>query len=227
MDEYVKFSNKQSRSQYFLWEGKVNVYNSKHLPEDVDIERILKDISIKIPSHLLNGIESILVGEFEHMREKEVDSMYQDGAIYIYPDYVHGEQDLKDDIIHEIAHSLEEAYSADIYGDGQLEREFIIKRMQLFNALQSTEIPFFPRDFFLSPDYSKEFDEYLYKTVGYPLLTSLTTNMFVSPYGATSLREYFANGFEEYFTGNINYVRDISPAIYKKIVNLIKLEEEF
>jgi len=226
MDKYLKSSSKRSRSQYFLWEGKINVYNSEHLPEDIDIERILKTLGERIPSHLLSGIESVLIGDFEHMREKEVDAMFEDGAIYIYPDYVHSEEDLQSDITHEIAHSLEEEYSSDIYGDGQIEREFIIKRNQLFNALRANKAPFFPRDFFLNTDYSQEFDEYLYKVVGYPLLTSLTTNIFVSPYGATSLREYFANAFEEYFTGNIEYVKNISPSIYQKIKNLSNIDEE-
>jgi len=222
--EYLKQVNKKNRSQHFLWEGKVDVYNAQDLPENIDVEKILANISNKIPSHLLGGIESIIVGDFKHMREREVDALFQDGAIYIYPDYVQHSQDLEDDIVHEIAHSLEEEHSLEIYGDGQLEREFIIKRLQLLNALKGEDIPFFPRDFFIESEYNSEFDEFLYKTVGYPLLTSLTTNMFVSPYGATSLREYFANGFEEFFLRSPELVKDISPIIYKKIK---ELTEEF
>ena len=224
MKEYLKQVNKKNRSQHFLWEGKVDVYNAQDLPENIDVEKILANISNKIPSHLLGGIESIIVGDFKHMREREVDALFQDGAIYIYPDYVQHSQDLEDDIVHEIAHSLEEEHSLEIYGDGQLEREFIIKRLQLLNALKGEDIPFFPRDFFIESEYNSEFDEFLYKTVGYPLLTSLTTNMFVSPYGATSLREYFANGFEEFFLRSPELVKDISPIIYKKIK---ELTEEF
>jgi len=215
------------KSQYFLWEGKINVYNSKNLPEEIDIEKILLTIGSKLPSHLLKNIESIFIGEFEHMRQKEVDALFQDGAIYIYPDYVRTADDLRDDIVHEIAHSLEEAYSVDIYGDGQIEREFLIKRLQLFNSLKEEEIPFLPRDFFLDTDYSQKFDSYLYKVVGYPLLATLTSNIFVSPYGATSLREYFANGFENYYMGNPGDVKDISPTIYKKVKELSELTEEF
>ena len=224
MKEYLKQVNKKNRSQHFLWEGKVDVYNAQDLPENIDVEKILANISNKIPSHLLGGIESIIVGDFKHMREREVDALFQDGAIYIYPDHVQHSQDLEDDIVHEIAHSLEEEHSLEIYGDGQLEREFLIKRLQLLNALKGEDIPFFPRDFFIESEYNAEFDEFLYKTVGYPLLTSLTTNMFVSPYGATSLREYFANGFEEFFLRSPELVRDISPTIYKKIK---ELTEEF
>ena len=45
--------------------------------------------------------------------------------------------------------------------------------------------------------------------------------LFVSPYGATSIHEYFANGFENYFLENPDTVRDISPVLYKKIEEII------
>jgi multisubunit Na+/H+ antiporter MnhB subunit len=75
---------------------------------------------------------------------------------------------------------------------------------------------------FFNPEYSEEFDEFLYMLVGYPVLTTLTNNLFVSPYGATSLREYFANAFEEYFgRSNFRTVKLISPAISDKIEMLL------
>ena len=63
--------------------------------------------------------------------------------------------------------------------------------------------------------------------VGYPTLTQLTPNLFVSPYGATSLREYFANCFEEYFARRqYNHVKKISPAVYEKIELLLGITQE-
>ena len=71
-------------------------------------------------------------------------------------------------------------------------------------------------------DFSKKFDEFLYLIVGYPTLTQLTPTLFVSPYGATSLREYFANCFEEYFARRqYDHVKKISPAVYEKIELLL------
>ena len=57
--------------------------------------------------------------------------------------------------------------------------------------------------------------------VGYPTLLSLTMGLFVSPYGATSIQEYFANGFEKYFLDNPLTVRDMSPVLYRKIEEII------
>jgi hypothetical protein len=46
--------------------------------------------------------------------------------------------------------------------------------------------------------------------------------LFVSPYGATSLREYFANCFEEYFARRqYDHVKKISPAVFEKIELLL------
>jgi len=226
MEEYIKSSHDKAKAQHFLWKNRINVYNAEALPEDVNIEEILEDIGDRLPSSFFNGIESIFIGEFEHMREKEVDAMFQDGAIYIYPPYVRSSEDLEDDLVHEIAHSLEEAHMADIYGDGKLEREFLLKRMQLLGALKKEDVPHFPRDYFLNVDYSLELDNYLYRVVGYPLLAALTTHIFASPYGATSLREYFANGFEEYYMRDPEAIKSVSPQLYKKIVLLYNNAEE-
>jgi hypothetical protein len=209
-----------------MWMDRINIYDSKKLPDEIDIKEILEDIREILPSHFLRNIESIYVGDFDALKDRDMDALYENGAIYIRPDSVVNAEDLLDDIIHEIAHSLEESYAIDIYGDGRVEREFIIKRNQLFNKLKGEENTYFPRDYFLNTDYSKEFDEFLYKTVGYPLLTSLTVDIFPSPYGATSLREYFANAFEKYFMEESERVREISPQVYKKIEELINQEED-
>ena len=65
-------------------------------------------------------------------------------------------------------------------------------------------------------EYDKYFDQYLYKEVGYEKLVSLTMGLFASPYAATSLREYFANGFEAYFIGDRKGLQNISPVLYNK-----------
>jgi stearoyl-CoA desaturase (delta-9 desaturase) len=69
-------------------------------------------------------------------------------------------------------------------------------------------------------EYDEKFDMYLYEEIGYPILTTLTMGLFCSPYGATSVREYFANAFEHYFTKSPQYVKKLSPSAYKKVVLL-------
>ena len=105
----------------------------------------------------------------------------------------------------------------------KLEREFLGKRARLAGLLQAEGYKV-PLGAAMSPDYDQGFDEFLYQEVGYPLLTSLTMGLFISPYGITSLREYFANAYEHYFLGEQKRVRTLSPQAYKKIEKLINYE---
>ena len=52
--------------------------------------------------------------------------MYKDGAIYLSPEQ-DNEEDLLDDILHELAHAVEKKNEDLIYRDGRLEREFVMK----------------------------------------------------------------------------------------------------
>ena len=78
-----------------------------------------------------------------------------------------------------------------------------------------------PPSYFLNVEYNKEFDELLYKKIGYAKLGEMLMGLFISPYAPTSLREYFATGFTEfYMDSNHNYLKKLSPALYDKILTL-------
>ena len=186
---YIKESSEKLKSVHFLWNGRINVYNARELPEGVNIDNVLERVSAAVPPHLMNNIEAIYVGDFESLRARHVDAVYQDGAIYILPEYVSGEDDLLDDIVHEIAHSLEESETLEIYGDGSIEEEFISKRIRTHETLQAHNIETPSLEAFMETEYSKKLDSYLYQAIGYPVLASLTADIFISPYGATSLRD--------------------------------------
>jgi hypothetical protein len=124
-----------------------------------------------------------------------------------------------------MAHNVESVYGADVYGDHDIIQEFIAKRKRLQDVLESQKLYCDPR-LYIQMEYSKTFDDFLYKTVGYDRLAQLTTKLYVSPYAATSLREYFANGFEHYFVDeNPKYLRSVSPKLYNKINSLTKMED--
>ena len=70
-------------------------------------------------------------------------------------------------------------------------------------------------------EYNEIFDKFLADEVGYPILLNLTIGLFASPYGATSIQEYFANGFEKYFLEDPRYIWSVSPVLYEKIETVI------
>ena len=77
--------------------------------------------------------------------------------------------------IHEIAHSLEEAYPQ-IYEDETIETEFLGKRKKMYEILSAHGFDLSGLDFF-NAEYSEKFDDFLYLVVGYPLLRNLSSGL--------------------------------------------------
>jgi hypothetical protein len=74
----------------------------------------------------------------------------------------------------------------------------------------------------MNPEYDSNFDQKLYKDIGYDKLEHFTMNLFISPYGVTSLKEYFGNGFEHFFVGDKKSLTKISPVLYNKVASLVE-----
>jgi len=176
-----------------------------------------------VPPFLRRGIKKIVIGTSGHMDKNDFSGMFRSGVIYLS----NSEQDetILDELVHETAHSVEELHREDIYSDGEISREFIIKREALWHRLKNKGFEI-PLDTFLELQYSKEVDYFLYKKVGYPILRSLSYDLFFSPYAATSVREYFANAFEAYWLREEpGRLKKLSPKLYNKIINITETEK--
>ena len=202
--------------------GNINVVQQEDLPENVNLNKILKDIQLVIPQHFVQNLDGIYIGTYDFLQKRDLNALYKDGCIYMLPEQ-DDEADAFEDIVHEIAHCVEETYGTDIYEDQLLEQEFLRKRKALFDILRAYGYTKdMPASAFMNPEFDEKFDEFLYLMVGYPILNQLAPDLFVSPYAATSLREYFANGFEHYFAKReYKRVNKISPSIYEKIEVLL------
>ncbi len=203
--------------------GKFNIIFKDHFGADIEYEKVFQHVSNILPDHFLDLIDMVYVGEFNFMINREVNASYMDGALYI-SNIQDNKQDLLDDVVHEIAHALEEKYAQEIYSDRLIEQNFISKRERLERIIKYYGFDTSSYDFF-DTSYNKDFDEFLYKEVGYDKLRSLSIGLCLAPYSMTSLREYFARGFEEYYLGNRNYLKKICPYIINKIVFLENNEE--
>jgi hypothetical protein len=120
-----------------------------------------------------------------------------------------------ENFIHEVAHSLEHNFASEVYTD-DLIKEFKGKRSRLYHILKSHGYEVSPIAFGFT-EYNAKFDQFLSDTVGYPTLLTLTMGLFASPYAATSIQEYFANGFEKYFLEDPWDLKKVSPVLYDKI----------
>ena len=215
-----KHSKLQNQQTDFYTPTGIHVYfqepfvNSEH-----DLERLIAAVEARVPEHLLSEIEMIIVGWFDEFVERSINAFYQDGTIFI--SNLHAtEEDIYNDIIHELAHSIEEAHGYYLYADEKLKNEFLRKRKHLHDILWSLGFKA-PESFFMDVEFNEDFDAFLYEKVGYDKLAPVMQGIFVTPYAATSLREYFATTFAEYYMdSDHSFLEKVSPATYGKIKGL-------
>jgi|688.fasta_scaffold136833_3 hypothetical protein len=215
LESYNKM--KKARKEFFI--NGVLFFVSDPLPDGVEPLAVKKRIEKKIPKRLFQNLDYIFVGDFPELKLRDVQSVYMRGAIYINHEN-QTEDGLYKAIIHELAHSIETTFGSKIYEDNEVAAEFVGKRKQLRSILKTQGHELKDPTIFIRAEYNPEFDNFLYKEVGYDKLNQLCTGLFASPYGATSLREYFANGFEHFFLNDPEYLSKISPKLYSKILSL-------
>jgi len=204
--------------EYYIYHIPLFLVNS--VDETIDIPSFCEDVEELIRPELLQNVEAVYVGEFKNLNNRN--AAYSDGAIYMTC-HEPTNFDMVENFIHEVAHSLEPKYGWAIY-DQNLIDEFRGKRTRLYHLLNSAGFHI-NQSHYSFLEYSEKFDDFLANVVGYPTLLSLTMGLFASPYGATSIREYFANGFEKYLLGNPKTVRDVSPVLHRKIEEIINDDE--
>ncbi len=219
--QYLRESHKRAmdNADSFYTGSGIHVYVKDELINGMPADEVINEFESYIPDFLLDEVEMIIIGWFDEFDERQINAFYSDNCLYISNEQDDPE-DMIDDLIHETAHSLEAPYGQLIYGDGKLEKEFINKRLQLHNVLWSYGYKA-PKSFFIDLEYDKEFDNFLLNKIGYDKLALLMQGIFISPYAATSLREYFATGFTNFFMGTSRGdLRTVSPILFDKLRSL-------
>ena len=209
---YVKSRNKSLPEYKF---GSLQVIVKDPLPDNINLDNVFKEITSILPPRFVSLVDVVYVGNFDFFEEREINSLYMDGAIYVSNEQDNNE-DMKDDIVHEISHAVEERYKDIAYEDEEIKNEYFGKLKKLKNYLSFEGYDIRGIEFF-NEQYNKDFDKFLHEVVGYEALSSFINGLFLAPYSVTSLREYFGRGFEEYFLGNRDYLRTVCPYLFKKI----------
>jgi len=225
MLEYIKKAlSKQPDIKKDLYLHSVPVQALQPFTNNIDFASVIAKVESLVPSRLLNNLDVIYVANLKSFNRtgRSFNAMYKDGAIYISP-IQDDAKDLLDDIVHEIAHSFEKEYQDLIYGDEGLEREFLAKRRSLYYLVDNKNINILNYN---NAEYNAKFDDYLYHDVGYDKLRAISSGLFYSPYAITSLREYWANGFENYLLGDRERLKDLSPVLCNKIYHVLEDKEQ-
>lgn len=219
--KWINESMKRSRKlkdQYSM--RGTQIYVNDQPPEHINLEFVFDYITARVPKKLLDSVDVIYVGQFPEFKERDINAFYDSGAIFITNEQ-EDDQDMIDDIIHEIAHAVEERYNDFIYSDSSIEREFMAKRETLFNLCQSYDL-YPPKSMLVNSDFDQVIDDYLYLEVGYDVINDLVNGLFISAYAATSLSEYYARTFEEWVFGHRDQVKKLSPALYNIFEDLFE-----
>jgi hypothetical protein len=200
--------------EYYIYN--IPLFLIGNTPPVVDIPQFCTEVEERIPQELCSNLDVVYVGEIPELNGRN--ALYSNGAIYMSSTEP-TTFDMLENFVHELAHSLEVTYGSCIYTD-DLIQEFKGKRATLYQILKAKGYDVSERLFDFT-EYTEKFDHFLADEVGYPTLLSLTMGLFASPYAATSIQEYYANGFEKYYLDNPGRVRIISPVLYEKIVEIL------
>jgi hypothetical protein len=223
MKEYIKSSVNRDRKEYYLF-NQTPIFILNELPPNININQIIQILESYIPKFMFDSIEGIYIGEFKELKDRNIQALFKDSAIYLssFKDSEGvSEEIIAKDIVHELAHAMEDKLSYEIYYDDRIENEYNGKKKKLLSILRYGGYKI-PEELFFSNEMVDELDDLLYKKIGYDKLSLLTPGLFLSPYSITSIREYFANGVEEYLLGEPNVLKDISPILYSKLEMLDK-----
>ena len=220
MLQHLKRKQKQlqeMKSDFYTSRGTHVYFKDDLINDEIDIEQIIAKVEGALPEHLLSELEMVVIGWFDEFEERQLSAFYKDGILHI-SNQRNEEAGMYKDIVHEISHSVEEAYGYQIYGDQNIKEEFLRKRKILHDKLWALGYKA-PLKWFMKTEYDKEFDQFLLEKVGPEKMRMICMGLFINAYAPTSLREYFATGFADFYLhSNHNYLKKLSPALYEKLL---------
>tara|TARA_B100000035_G_scaffold229354_1_gene197575 strand:+ start:7584 stop:8261 length:678 start_codon:yes stop_codon:yes gene_type:complete len=223
MKKYITKSHKsimRERKEFTIF-GTINVFVKDSLPQEINLTNTIMELEDTIPQHLFHDIDMIIIGQFNELNSRGIRAAYMDGAVYATNEQPSEEQ-LFEDIIHEIAHAVEKSYEYDIYGDDSVEKEYLGKKKRFLDLLQANGIRV-PNRIRYETEYSKLFDEFLFYEIGYDKVAPFSQGLFLSPYASVSVSEYFATAFERYFVQSDAYVKEICPQLFNKLKEISEI----
>lgn len=219
MNKIVKRIKESQHVEYLLF-NKIPILIKDKTTNQIDFNKLVDVLEKTIPYSFRNLVKSIKVLDDPIFDQRKINALYKDDEILL-SNKQDDLNDILDDIVHEFAHALDKKLKKQIYSDNEIKKEFLSKREQLQRILNSYDFEASEYDF-ANVEFDYGLDNFLLNVVGYEKIKKLTNyGLFINPYAATSLKEYFATGLEEYILGDHIDLKNISPKLYEKIKQIL------
>lgn len=226
MKNYIK--RRLSESKQIRFYG-IEFLIEDPLPPKFNMQKVIENETLKkIFGHYEQPkweIQGIYIGDYEILTVRAITALFvkEEQKLYLSNERDE-EKSLIEDIIHEFSHVIETFVGDFLHQDGTLKREFLSKRMQLASMLKE---PFglSPKQMkmFENPEFDINFDMMLFEELEYDNIIPYTRKIFIEPYAATSINEYWATGFEKYYKGMFRELKQKCPVLLQKLVNVENL----
>ena len=214
-----------SEKKRFYFNRGIEFILDKPLENNIDIEKVMGLLRSNLPVSSYVGINNVYFGDFDILKKRSLTALHHKDNIYVSSEELTSEKEILDDLVHEFAHRFEENNSEAIYEDGKIINEYLGKMNRLHDMisqeynLEDYDLSYFD---FINTEFDPKLDKFLYSVVGYEKIRNLVPNLFIRPYAATSVREYFATGFEDYYLEGGMQLKTISPILHSRIELLEK-----
>ena len=76
MNQYIK--EKTKTTTRFFKNGGIEVKQIDKMPDDVNLDAVLKAIETNLPSHYFSGLQKVMIGDFEEFEDRGINALYRD-----------------------------------------------------------------------------------------------------------------------------------------------------
>ena len=91
---------REKNKKHFTWNGVEIWVKDPLVNPEISISSVLLSIDKKLPKHFYQNVDSIYVGEFDFLKNRNIQAMYENSSIFVTNNQ-ENEEDMADDAIKE------------------------------------------------------------------------------------------------------------------------------
>ncbi len=209
--------------KYFL-HNKIPIYLKDLMALNIQtsLDKLLEIVELKVPEILIPDLNTIWIGDFPELDKMNVDSFYKNGTVY-FSNKIPSIEIFYFTFLYEMSNVIAQSYNIMLLADAALEREFIKKRIELYNRLTTSQRKVVSVEKFLELKHNASLFRFLYKKLRKTYLDKLCKDIYPHRNSISSYNSYFAMTYYLYKSSlkPATELEKISPAAFSKVKTLI------